>query len=313
MALLDTNKTWRAWQDKHKTKSESASIKMLCGAGAGLVTKTAIAPMERIKILFQVQGMMKESPYGRTIICAVRAVYSMEGLLGFWKGNAANCLRVMPNYALKFTFNDTFRDMVKRPDQKKLSFGQLMLAGSLAGMFQLTMTYPLEVLRARTSMSEAFGNHYGGLVDCAVKTVRQEGVGALYNGYAISLLSGTPYVGFQMSFNTLLKRLMPRNGKGKIAIHHKLLCGALAGLSAQTIIFPGDTMRRRMQVDGINGQPKQYKNFVHCFQTIVRTEGVMGLYRGLMTNVVRCIPGASIQFVAYDSFQNLLGANPQER
>eukprot|EP00466_Bigelowiella_natans_P014881 jgi/Bigna1/126166/aug1.2_g874 len=183
--------------------------------------------------------------------------------MGFYHGNAANCLRVMPNYALKFMFNDTFKELVRKPGQKQLGFNQLMIAGML---------------------------------DCAVQTVRKEGWLALYNGYPISLIAGTPYVGFQMTFNTMLLRYMPLDpDTGKVPIHFKLL------------VYPGDTMRRRMQVDGIDGAKKVYRNFFHCFQSILATEGVMGLYRGIGANALRCIPGAAIQFTAYDCFKAALG------
>ena len=211
----------------------------------------------------------------------------------------------MPNYALKFTFNDTFKELVKRRGQTEpLSVSQLMAAGSLAGSFQLSCTYPMEVIRTRLSLSSSMltGGAYKGMWDCARRTVASEGWKALYNGYPVSLIFGTPYVGIQMTAFALLKRAMPVDPvTGKMDIIYKLLSGSLAGLTAQTLIFPGDTLRRRLQTDGAGGTPTKYKNFVDCMKKVVAADGIQGLYRGLVTNVVRCIPGAAIQFAAYDA------------
>ena len=65
-------------------------------------------------------------------------------------------LRIIPVYALKFTFNDLLRDkLVRREGQsvRDMSFPQLMLAGTLAGVLQMTATYPLETSRTRMSLS----------------------------------------------------------------------------------------------------------------------------------------------------------------
>ena len=59
-------------------------------------------------------------------------VVADEGTIGLWKGNFANVLRVIPVYALKFAFNDTFKAMVAGDSKKRLNFQELMLSGTLA-------------------------------------------------------------------------------------------------------------------------------------------------------------------------------------
>ena len=55
-----------------------------------------------------------------------------EGFAGLWKGNFANVLRVVPVYALKFSFNDTFKVMVGGNAAGQLNFSQLLLSGTMA-------------------------------------------------------------------------------------------------------------------------------------------------------------------------------------
>ena len=68
----------------------------------------------------------------------VSTIVKEEGFFALYYGNMANCVRIIPVYALKFTFNDTYKNMVKREGQQlsDLSFVQMMGAGVLAGLCQ---------------------------------------------------------------------------------------------------------------------------------------------------------------------------------
>lgn len=72
---------------------------------------------------------------------------------------------------------------------------------------------------------------------------------------------------------------------GKSSIPRKLLCGALAGSISQTLTYPFDVLRRKMQVTGMNELGVKYNGAVDAMFSIVRTEGVKGLYRGLWPNL----------------------------
>lgn len=87
----------------------------------------------------------------------------------------------------------------------------------------------------------------------------------------------------------------------------------MSGLFAQTITYPGDTIRRRMQTNGVGGTERIYKTSWDCCVKTVRAEGIRGLYHGLWVNVIRCLPGAAIQFAAYDALKVLLGATPASK
>jgi len=89
-------------------------------------------------------------------------------------------LRVIPVYGLKFSFNDSFKAVVAGPARKTLTVGQLLTVGTLSGLFQTIITYPLETLRTRLSLgAEQGGVRYAGIFDCVRQMVRSEGAGAL--------------------------------------------------------------------------------------------------------------------------------------
>ena len=92
----------------------------------------------------------------------------------------ANVLRVIPVYGLKFAFNDTFKTLVAGPEKKKLGPADLMWIGTLAGLFQTIVTYPLELIRTRLTLGvEQGGIQYKGIIDCVRQVLRSEGVPGL--------------------------------------------------------------------------------------------------------------------------------------
>lgn len=125
-----------------------------------------------------------------------------------------------------------------------------------------------------------------------------------YKGVGPTIISGAPYTGLQMTTYELLQRASPEGGKSVI---WNLLNGAISGLVAQTVTYPGDTIRRRMQTNGAGGAPRVYTNSIDCTVKTWRREGVRGFFRGAWTNTVRCLPGAAIQFAAYEMMKKLLG------
>lgn len=131
---------------------------------------------------------------------SLRLIYVEGGVLGFFRGNGANVVRVMPVHALKFGLNDFFKDLFGFLETTSRTW-QLVLAGTCAGLFQQTATMPLEVVRTRLSVGMALRPpmQYSGIVDCGRSIVRTEGWTGLYKGLVATLWSGVPFVALQMS------------------------------------------------------------------------------------------------------------------
>lgn len=284
-----------------------------CGAASGMITKTAVAPLERVKLLYQVQGMFGTAKY-QSVWGSIRTIIVEDGVSGLYKGNGANIARILPAYSLKFMFNDSYKNVLLKPGQKvsDMSFFQKLGAGMLAGFSQASITYPLEFIRTRLTLDRAMGGTYKGIVDCGVKTVQSEGVKALYQGFSVTFCSTPLYVGLQMALYDTFMANMPSHAvfvdteSGKTTVAGSFLAGACAGLIAQTSAYWGDTIKKQMQSNGVGGE-KKYSGIVDCVRAIYRQGGIRAFYPGIALNSVKCIPEAGIQFVAYDMFKASLG------
>jgi solute carrier family 25 (mitochondrial phosphate transporter), member 23/24/25/41 len=304
------------------TASGACGLQVIAGAAAGALTKTSVAPIERLKVIFQTQGMRTQASRYNSPIQSLRLILMEEGVRGLYKGNGANCLRVIPVYALKFSLNDAFTESAAKAQARSehlapdaplppLSFWSKIAAGSAAGVIQITLTYPLDLVRTRLQLAEAAGASYRGIGHCLRDTYTREGPLALYKGLLPSMMAGVPYVGLQMTFFSELKHrlgpFLPLREDGSPTVGALLTCGSLAGISAQTLSYPLDTVRHRMQANGIGGQAAVYSGTWDCISKIAAREGVRGFFKGWGLNTFRALPGAAVQFTSYDTLKRWLG------
>lgn len=278
------------------------------GAGAGALVKTGVAPLDRAKVLLQLQGMSSDPKRYAGIVRTLRAVVRADGVRGLWAGNGANVVRVIPVHGLKLSGNDVFRDLIA-PGVAHPKTWQLLAAGSLAGAFQLTVTLPLEVIRTRLTVGARLDlpRQYRGIVHCGVHTVRAEGAAALYKGLAPTLASGVPFVALQMTLFDELSRRLPRDADGSRSVLWMLPAGACAGVVAQTLTYPGDTVRKLMMIDGAAGAPRAYSSVMDCCRQVARRHGWRGFFHGVGPNTVRAVPEAALQLAVYETFKRALG------
>lgn len=301
------------WADKFNADT----IKHLAAGGvAGAVSRTAVSPMERMKILFQVQGPEPAAYQG--IIPTLTKMWKEEGLMGFLRGNGTNVVRIVPYSATQFAAYEQFKTMLMEPGKTELDTARRLTAGALAGLVSVACTYPLDIVRTRLAVQSATlpGNasptstekvKQPGIVRTMSAIYRTEGgIFGLYRGLWPTLLGVAPYVALNFQcYEVLKKHLLPVD-RDAPSISRKLLCGALAGSIAQTVTYPLDVLRRRMQVTGMSSMQYKYSGTWDAARTMVRKEGVRGLYKGMIPNYLKVAPAISISFVTYEWCKEVL-------
>lgn len=139
--------------------------------------------------------------------------------------------------------------------------------------------------------------------------IKQEGTLSLWKGMVPTLQGIIPYAGVNFAVFETLKVYSPKNETtGQIPTVYKLLCGGLAGAIGQTVSYPWDVVRRRMQTAGFAaGVPNfEYRGSWSTMKTIVRNEGLAALYRGISINFWKVTPAVSISFTVYDYLKGYL-------
>jgi len=268
---------------------------------AAVISKTAAAPIERVKLLVQNQGeMLKQGiisePYKGVVDCTLQT-FRNEGFFPFWRGNLANCLRYFPTQALNFAFKDKIKAMFahSKNDSYLLKFGKNVSSGGAAGALSLCFVYSLDYARTRLAndvkSTKKVGSErkYNGVVDVYKKTLASDGIAGLYRGFVISCVGIIVYRGCYFGFYDTLKPILLGPDAG-IAI--SFLLGYGVTVTSGLISYPIDTIRRRMMMT--SGQAVKYNGSMDCMLQIIRKEGTMALFKGAGANILRGIAGAGV-------------------
>jgi len=280
---------------------------MLSGVAAA-VSKTAAAPIERVKLLVQNQDeMIKQGrlaePYKGVVDC-VQKTLRTEGVLPFWRGNLANVLRYFPTQALNFAFKDTIKAMFKTPKDAPnyVKFGTNILSGGFAGSMSLTFVYSLDYARTRLA-NDAKGKggerQFNGLIDVYVKTIKTDGIQGLYRGFVISCVGIFIYRGMYFGLYDSLKPILLGDAP---SVALSFLLGWAVTITAGLMSYPIDTIRRRMMMT--SGAAVKYKGSIDCGVQILKSEGFMSMMKGAGANVLRGVAGAGV-LAGFDAFKDI--------
>jgi solute carrier family 25 (mitochondrial phosphate transporter), member 23/24/25/41 len=204
---------------------------------------------------------------------------------------------------------ENFKKWLLIGDQTTLTTARKLLAGSAAGCVGVCLTYPLDLIRTRLSLQIAT-KHYAGIADAFGKIYRAEGVRGLFKGVGAAFTSVAPFSALNFTCYELLKEyvgpLLPNN----IALSAGY--GAASGVTAMTILYPLDLLKRQLMVQGHGDAPVRYRNAFHAGVVIFSEQGVKGLYRGLVPSYMKVVPTVSMTWLSYELTKRSLGVSKRE-
>jgi len=283
----------------------------LAGGIAAAISKTAVAPIERVKLLLQVQATSKQiavdQQYKGMVDCFVR-IPKEQGFAAFWRGNLANVIRYFPTQALNFAFKDKYKVIFLGGVDKNTQFWRFfagnLASGGAAGATSLCFVYPLDFARTRLAADVGKGDgnrEFKGLGDCLTKIFKADGLGGLYRGFLVSVQG---IIIYRAAFFGLYDTAKGMTGKTNLLVSWAI---AQCVTTASGIIsYPFDTVRRRLMMQsGRKGGDVMYKGTLDCWTKIAKNEGTGAFFKGAFSNILRGTGGALV-LVMYDEIQVLL-------
>ncbi|TYZ57699.1 hypothetical protein PybrP1_009724 [[Pythium] brassicae (nom. inval.)] len=188
--------------------------------------------------------------------------------------------------------------MATPPSRPRLSAAaKSVIAGSVAGMSSVVVCHPLDTLRTRLQTAPARFN--GSLVACARQTLEREGARALYKGFLPPFFSQAVYKAVIFTTSSKLRNdVLPASLGASSAA---MVSGAVAGGLNALLVAPVELVRNRLQVQYEHPRASRtYRGAAHCVAQVARQEGVLALWRGLPTTVLRDSLGLACYFLGYD-------------
>ncbi|CAN1814260.1 Probable mitochondrial adenine nucleotide transporter BTL3 [Linum perenne] len=285
------------------------------GAVAAMVSRTIIAPLERLKLEYIVCGEKKH------LFELTRKIFLTQGVKGFWKGNLVNILRTAPFKAINFYAYDTYRQMLLRwtGNEEATNF-ERFVAGAAAGVTASLLCLPLDTIR--TKMVAPGGDALGGVIGTFRHMVQSEGFLSLYKGLVPSLASMAPAGAVFYGVYDILKTGYLHSPEGLLRIQNMkqegqdlnafdqlelgpmrtLLYGAIAGCCSEAATYPFEVVRRNLQMQV---RATKMNAVATCFK-IVEQGGVPALYVGLIPSLLQVLPSAAISYFVYEFMKIVL-------
>ncbi|XP_057670612.1 ADP,ATP carrier protein 1-like [Diorhabda carinulata] len=284
----------------------------IMGGISAIVAKTIMAPIERVKLLLQLQRASKQidthNAY-KGIIDAFVRIPKEQGFHSFWRGNMSNVIMYFPTQSLNFAFKGLYKRFFLVGVDKRTQFWKFfagnLVSGGAAGATTLCIVYPLDFARTRLAADVGRGIHdrqYTGIINCISKTLRTDGTFGLYRGFCICVqgifIYRAAYFGL---FDT---------AKGLLCDPHTtpyyvfFIIAQAVTTASGLVSYPFDTVGRRMMMQsGLQEHEVMYKNGFDCVSKIAKYEGLNAFYKGAFVNVLRGI-GAALVLVVFEDLQS---------
>lgn len=239
-----------------------------------------------------------------------------HGISALFKGHSASLVRIFPYAGINFLAYEQFRAAIIVSSEKETPLRRF-LCGSMAGATSTFVTYPLELIRTRLAFETVQKNPSSWLG--ISRKIYFEGGGSgglsnLYRAIAPTMLGILPYAGTSFLTHDLIRdwlrspALAPytleAHSSTRLTAVAQLCCGAVAGIVAQTVSYPIDIIRRRIQVGSVSATQS---GIVETAQRIFLERGVRGFYVGLTIGYVKMAPMVATSFYVYDRMRRFLG------
>ncbi|KAK6084168.1 Calcium-binding mitochondrial carrier SAL1 [Seiridium cupressi] len=310
----------------------------VAGAVAGGISRTATAPLDRLKVYLLVntkstshaaidaaksgQPLVAVTNAARSFWLATTELYRNGGLRGFFAGNGLNVIKIMPETAMRFGAYEaakrTLAQLEGHGDTKHINPYSKFAAGGLAGMTAQFFVYPMDTLKFRLqSEYVAEGARGFPLLKQTVKTMRAEGgLRPWYRGVTMGLIGMFPYSALDMGTFEFFKSSWVTYQSKKLGVHEEDvphpsgmltgMMGATSGAFGASVVYPLNVLRTRLQTQGTSMHPARYTGIWDVARKTLKNEGPRGFYKGLVPNLLKVAPALSITWIVYEQAKDMM-------
>lgn len=205
-----------------------------------------------------------------------------------YRGISAPILMEAPKRATKFAANDEWGKFYRNMfGVSKMNQSLSVLTGATAGATESFVVVPFELVKIRLQ-DKASAGKYNGMIDCVVKTVRNEGILAMYQGLESTMwrhiLWNAGYFGCIFQVRQMLPKADTKQGQ----ITNDIISGTVGGTVGTMLNTPMDVVKSRIQnTPRVPGQVPKYNWAWSSVFTVLREEGAGALYKGFLPKVLR--------------------------
>lgn len=253
------------------------------GGIAGCVAKSAIAPLDRVKILFQAQNpeFQKYSGKWLGVFQAGRDIVRSDGPSALFQGHSATLMRIFPYAAIKYMAYDKLHFYLM-PTKEMETSARLFLAGSASGVLSVFLTYPLELIRVRLAFETKRKRQKGGL---------RRIIGMIYREGAT-----------EAPFSSDARKRAARMAQQAAAQQANLSTSAIQSAAAVTGASSANAIESALRAT----DPNVPSSAVPAGNRLLSKYPILKFYRGFSVTVMGMIPYAGTSFLVFGRCKTLL-------
>ncbi|XP_067684162.1 mitochondrial carnitine/acylcarnitine carrier protein-like [Haliotis asinina] len=184
------------------------------------------------------------------------------------------------------------------------------IAGGVGGVCCVATGHPLDTIKVRlqTMPKPEPGQSplYKGTFDCALKTIRQEGVLGLYKGMAAPITGVAPIFAICFYGYGIGKTLQQKTPGEQLSHIQTFNAGMIAGVMTTVIMAPGERIKCLLQIQQAAGGEAKYKGPIDCMRQLYKESGIRGVYRGTFATLCRDVPATGMYFMSYEWLKRVL-------
>jgi hypothetical protein len=266
-------------------------VKEYVVGGAAAISASCIThPIDVLKVRMFMYGELQPSMFPRlTIIKDV--LNEGGGISTFYKGLSATVLRQALFSTTRFGIYGHMKSWLNKPDNPAATLAATMTAGGVASV----VGCPADVALVRMQSGKwlAYTNVFQALQSMYLK----EGVRSWYKGVVPLTVRGMMVTSGQFITYDVLSTTLKRRQHSSFTV--SVVSGMGAALAATVLSVPADVVKSRYM------NSHAYKSSADCLVQCVRTEGVLGLYKGFIPAYVRGAPQVTLMWVFYEKYSEL--------
>ncbi|VFQ88535.1 unnamed protein product [Cuscuta campestris] len=297
---------------------ESSGYKdYVAGMLAGVATVITGHPFDTVKVNLQKHNTSADGiKYRNGLHCAAR-ILKAEGVKGLYRGASSSFVGM----AFESSFAFGIYSQTKRFLQGGIDGGQpqanvIIPSAAFAGGLISFVLCPSELVKCRMQIQSSGSllprsTRYSGPLECAIKTIKIEGVKGIFRGGFATLLRES--VGNAVFFSTYeyVRHQMHLQLKGASSKSNQLvdvgvgiMSGGIGGILCWCAILPLDVAKTIIQT---TPEKNHTRNPFQILQTIYRVSGLRGCYAGLSPTLVRAFPANAAAIVTWELSAKILG------
>ena len=285
-----------------ETSPPHVALRRLGCAGASAAIAAAVTnPIEIIRVRFQLEPQATRPP---SVFTFAKSIVSSEGLVrGLMQpGIVAWMMSMGTAFSCRMVLYEPLREMIEAAVGGS-SPASAFAAGLATGALTNAAACPFFNVKA-LHQSAPIAQQQSSVFSELATITRTQGLAGHYRGVSALFIRGGAISAGQLSGYDAAKRAVRASGRRE-GLHTHVGCSLFAAGCASVLSLPPDIILNRYQGAPVRGL--QYTSVVHCLTELVRTEGVLALFRGLGPQYGKLAPIFLITLPIYEQLRKLAG------